>query len=348
MKKENQLTNLEIASFCEQMAMILKSGITPKDGLAILLSDTKDESTKEILKTLLKSSALGETFTASVKASEVFPEYVVNMIAIGEETGHLDDVMQSLCEYYEHEENISESIRNTITYPFIMIVMMLIIIAVIISKVLPLFNQVFVQLGTEMDGLSGSLLKLGETLQSYSLIFFGLLLLLAVLYIYITKSAVGKNMFIKICASIRPLRDFYDSVSYARFASGMSLMLNSGMGIYQSLDMVSQLITDSDMKEKINRCKHYISEGDSFAEALQKEHFFNNLYSRMIAIGVKTGNLDSILEKIARIYEEDTDKKIRKFISVLEPTLVISLSLIVGLILLSVILPLLSIMTSIG
>ena len=140
-------------------------------------------------------------------------------------------------------------------------------------------------------------------------------------------------MFIKICASIRPLRDFYDSVSYARFASGMSLMLNSGMGIYQSLDMVSQLITDSDMKEKINRCKHYISEGDSFAEALLKEHFFNNLYSRMIAIGVKTGNLDSILEKIARIYEEDT---------------VISLSLIVGLILLSVILPLLSIMTSIG
>ena len=125
-------------------------------------------------------------------------------------------------------------------------------------------------------------------------------------------------------------------------------MLNSGMGIYQSLDMVNQLITDSDMKEKINRCKHYISEGDSFAEALLKEHFFNNLYSRMIAIGVKTGNLDSILEKIARIYEEDTDKKIRKFISVLEPTLVISLSLIVGLILLSVILPLLSIMTSIG
>ena len=128
----------------------------------------------------------------------------------------------------------------------------------------------------------------------------------------------------------------------------MSLMLNSGMGIFQSLDMVGHLVGDVEMEEKINRCRGYISDGDGFAEALQKEHFFNNLYSRMIALGVKTGNLDSILGKIAHIYEEETDKKIRNFISVLEPTLVISLSLVVGLILLSVILPLLSIMTSIG
>ena len=164
MKKGNQLTNLEIASFCEQMAMIMKAGITPKDGLAILLSDTRDETTKQILQTLLKSSAMGETFTTSVKESGVFPEYVVNMIAIGEETGRMDDVMQSLSDYYEHEEDISESIRNAITYPFVMIVMMLIIIAVIISKVLPLFNQVFVQLGTQMNGFSASLLKIGEAM----------------------------------------------------------------------------------------------------------------------------------------------------------------------------------------
>lgn len=348
MKKGNQLTNLEIASFCEQMAMVLKAGITPKDGLAILLSDTKDESTKEILQTLLKSSALGETFTTSVKSSGVFPEYVVNMIAIGEETGRMDDVMQSLSDYYEHEENISESIRSAVTYPFIMIVMMLIIIAVIISEVLPLFNQVFIQLGTQMDGFSGSLLAIGERIRPYSLIFFGLLVLLAVLFLYITKTQKGALLLSKISSLIAPLKRFSDSIAYGRFASGMALMLGSGMGIYQSMEMVSHLVGNSEMEAKIIRCRGHIMEGDGFAEALQKEHFFNNLYSRMIALGVKTGNLDSILGKIAHIYEEETDKKIRNFISILEPTLVISLSLVVGLILLSVILPLLSIMTSIG
>ena len=348
MKKGNQLTNQEIASFCEQMAMIIKAGITPKDGLAILLSDTKDEATREVIQTLLKSSALGETFTTSIKESGVFPEYVVNMIAIGEETGRMDDVMQSLSEYYEHEDNISESIRSAITYPFIMIVMMLIIIAVIISKVLPLFNQVFIQLGTQITGFSGSLLSLGESMQTYSVVFFALLLLLLVSYFYVTKTAKGKSLLMKAASKIGPLKNFYDSVSYGRFASGMALMLSSGMGIFQSLDMVSHLSGDPAMEEKILRCRNHINEGDGFAEALQKENFFNNLYSRMIALGVKTGNLDSVLSKIAHIYEEETDKKIRNFISVLEPTLVISLSLVVGLILLSVILPLLSIMTSIG
>ena len=348
MKKGKQLTNSEIASFCEQMAMIIKAGITPKDGLAILLSDTKDESTKSLLQTMLISSALGETFTTSIKESGVFPEYVVHMISIGEETGRMDDVMQSLSEYYEHEDNISESIRSAITYPLIMIIMMLIIIAVIISKVLPLFNQVFIQLGTHMDGFSASLLQLGESIQAYSFAFFALLFLLVIFYFYVTRTARGKAFLMKTASKIKPLKNFYDSVSYGRFASGMALMLNSGMGIFQSLDMVKQLSGDPSMEEKIIRCRDHIKDGDSFAEALQKESFFNNLYARMIALGIKTGNLDSVLAKIATIYEEETDKKIRNFISILEPTLVISLSLVVGLILLSVILPLLSIMTSIG
>lgn len=348
MKKEKQLTNSEIATFCEQMSMIIRSGIMPKDGLAILLSDTKDEFTRSLLQTMLDSSVRGDTFTTSVKDTGVFPDYVVRMISIGEETGRMDDAMQSLSDYYEHEENISESIRSAVTYPLIMVVMMLIIIAIIFSKVLPLFNQVFIQLGTQMDGFSASLLRIGEYIQTYSVVFFAFLVLLAVFYFYVTKTTRGKAFLIKMVSKIKPLQNFYDSVSCGRFASGMALMLNSGMGIFQSLDMVKQLSGDPAMEEKIIRCRDHIKDGDGFAEALQKESIFNNLYSRMISLGIKTGNLDSVLAKIAILYEEETDKKIRNFISILEPTLVISLSLIVGLILLSVILPLLSIMTSIG
>ena len=348
MKKEQQLSNIEIASFCEQMAMVMKSGITPKDGLSILLNDTKDEDTREILQKLHKSSVLGETFTSSVRSCGAFPDYVVNMIAIGEETGRLDDVMQSISDYYEHEQNISDSIRSAITYPFIMIVMMLIIITVIITKVLPLFNQVFIQLGTEMDGFSGSLLAIGESIGSYSFIFFAILFLLIAGFIYVTKTTSGKKILSGIISAIGPLKTFYDSIAYGRFASGMSLMLSSGMGIYQSLEMVGHLVDNSDIEAKIKRCYDHIMQGAGFSEALQKEHFFSTLHTRMIELGVKTGNLDSVLNKIALIYEENTDRKIRNFISILEPTLVISLSLVVGLILLSVILPLLSIMTSIG
>ena len=106
-----------------------------------------------------------------------------------------------------------------------------------------------------------------------------MLFLLAAFYVYGTKTAGGKRLFSNLASKIGPLKRFKDSVAYGRFASGMSLMLNSGMGIFQSLDMVGHLVGDAEMEEKINRCRNHITEGDGFAEALQKEHFFNNLYS---------------------------------------------------------------------
>ena len=124
-RSKKQLSKQEIASFCDQMAMIIKAGITPKDGLELMLTDTKDEATRAVLEELLKYSRLGEPFSTCVKSSEYFPNYVINMIALGEETGQLDDVLVALCHYYEHEEYISENLRSAVTYPVVMIIMML-------------------------------------------------------------------------------------------------------------------------------------------------------------------------------------------------------------------------------
>lgn len=343
-----KLKNLEIASFCEQMSMIIKAGITPKNGLLILMSDTSDENTKAFIQSVLDIASKGESFTNAIKASHVFPEYVENMITIGEETGNLDEVMHSLSEYYEHEENITENVRSAITYPFVMIILMLVIIGIILSKVLPLFNQVFVQLGMELNGFAASLLHTGSVIQSYSLVFFSILVLLILGYFFITSTTSGKEAFNRFCSGFAPTRSFYTNIAYGRFANGMALMISSGMGIYQSLELSKKLVFNHSMEMKIDNCIKDIINGDSFADALLKEHIFNNLYSRMISIGVKTGDTDIVLQKIASMYDESNDKRIRGFISILEPTLVISLSLIVGLILLSVILPLLGIMTSIG
>ena len=344
----NKLKNLEVASFCEQMSMIIKSGITPKDGLSILLSDSKDENFKEVLHTLIDTISKGEPFTNAVKQSEAFPGYVENMIAIGEETGTLDDVMQALAEYYEHEETVAENIKSALTYPFVMIVMMLLIIGIILAKVMPLFNQVFIQLGMELSGLPASLLHAGNVIHSYSFLFLLFLILLTAGYFFLTHTVSGAKSFTRFFSHFGPTKNFYTNVSYGRFASGMALMLGSGMGFYESLEMTKTLVGSPALEEKIERCRKDILEGDNFSEALVKEQIFSNLYSRMVSIAVKTGNTDTVLRKIAMNYDEETDKKLNRFISVLEPTLVISLSLIVGLILLSVILPLLGIMTSIG
>ncbi len=348
MKKISQLNNSELSSFCSQVALLLKAGITPKDGMEILMQDTRDEEGRRLLQAILDSSRKGDNFTESLQKTGAFPDYVVNMIAIGEESGNLDNVMQSLSDYYEREENIAESIRNAVTYPFIMIIMMLFIVMVLISKILPLFNQVFIQLGTEMSGFSGSLLKMGNLTQTFTIVIIAILVVFVIVYNLLSKTEKGKEVFTQLFSNFFLTKSFYNQMVCGRFASGMALTLSSGMDTYQSLDLVRRLVDQKNMQEKIDVCKMEIQNGAGFAEALLKGQIFSNLYSRMLAIGVKTGSVDVVMTKIAINFEKENDKKIQSFISILEPTLVIILSLTVGLILMSVILPLLGIMTSIG
>lgn len=348
MKKQKQLTNEEIASFCNQTAILFQAGITPLESMNILLSDIKSEKGKELIRTILEVCREGEPFYKALEATKVFPDYVLHTIVLGEESGNLDTCMLSLAAYYEKECNTAESIKSSITYPLLIIAMMLIVIFVLFSKVLPIFNQVFVELGSEMTGFAASLLILGENLNRYSLILLFVLLALFFIYLLAAKTAPGQKALASFLATCPITKGFYESVACQRFASGMALCLNSGMDTFTSLDMVSRLVGNIKMQQKIAACKEAIRLGANLAEALSQSGIFNNLYSQMVAVGFKSGNVDVVLSKIADSYEKNSDRKMQTLISIIEPTLVIILSIIVGLILLSVILPLMGIMSSIG
>ena len=348
MKNQKLLTNSEIASFCGQTAMILRAGITPAEGMNILLSDTKDAKGREIIAQILKICRQGETFHHALRECGVFPEYVLHMVDLGEESGNLDDVMQALATYYEHEEQVADSIRGAVRYPFIMIGMMLLVIFVLLTKVLPIFNQVYIQLGSEMTGISSSLLSLGQSLNHYSLVILIVIIVCFIIYFLAFKTRKGKQLSTKFLSVFPLTKGFYEKVAAGRFANGLSMTLSSGLDTYNSLDLVAALVEHKKMHEKITACKNLIREGDNLSEALCKSNIFTNLYSRMVAVGFRTGSIDTVMKKISENYEKETDKKLQSIISILEPTLVIILSLIVGLILLSVILPLMGIMSSIG
>ena len=348
MKDKKKLNNNEIASFCHQTALLFQAGFTPVDSISILQNDIKSASGKALLNEILDICRKGEPFHEALAATNVFPEYVLHTLALAEEAGNLDSCMLDLAAYYEKEESISESIKNAVTYPFIMIMMMVAVIFVLISRVMPIFNQVFIELGSEMTGFAASLLSLGENLNRYSIVLVAIIGILFLLYFLITRTAWGKRTA-KSFFTVFPLtKGFYESIACERFANGMALTLHSGMDTFTGLDMVSDLVGNKVMQKKIEACKQAIKDGSTLAEALTGAGIFNHMYSQMVTVGFRSGNIDTVLAKIAEHYEKATDKKIQNIISILEPTLVIILSVIVGLILLSVILPLMGIMASIG
>ena len=348
MKKQQLLSNSEIAAFCRQTAMIIHAGITPAEGMDILIQDTVTKEGKELLKTIGDACKRGEYFHQAMASTGLFPDYVIRLTTLGEESGNLDDVLVSLAQYYEREDAIADSVKTAVTYPLIMIAMMFLVIIVLVVKVLPIFKQVFMQLGTEMSPLATSLLNIGNTLSKYSIVITIILFIVVAACLILYKTSVGRRKINQLLTQFPLTKNFYDKIAAGRFASGMYMIISSGMDTYQGLDLISEIVENDNMKQKITLCKKEMAQQSNLPEALAKGEIFSNLHARMVAIGFRSGSIDTVMKQIARNYEEETDKQINRIISVIEPTLVILLSLVVGIILLSVLLPLMGIMSSIG
>ena len=348
MSKVKPLNSREISTFCSQTAIILKAGITPVEGMGLLRTDAATSEARAIYDQIFQVCSGGNSFYDGVEATGVFPDYVLNMISLGEASGNLDSVLSSLADYYHREEQINSSIKDAVRYPFVMALMMLAIIIVLITKVLPIFEQVFHQLGTELSPVALGLMSIGEKLRVVAVVLLGILVVGMALYFILRHNAKGRKTMTSVLSKFGITKELYDTAACERFASGMSMALASGLDTFQALDLTSHLADHPGIQEKIQVCKTEVRAGSTFPEALQAAGMLNAFYIRMISIGWKTGNPDVVMHNIAGEYEEKNTRKLQFFISIIEPALVIVLSIVIGMILLSVILPLLGVMSSIG
>lgn len=337
--------NMEVSSFCGQIALILKSGISSVEGISIMLEDADSPEEERILLAILETLSESGSLYVALDALGLFPSYMLHMIQIGEETGTLDEVMGSLSEHYDREDSISRSIKNAVTYPLIMAGMMAVVIIVLLVKVMPIFHQVFLQLGTEMTGISKALMELGAAINRYSVLFIVVLALIVGVILYGTRTGNGRKHLRSLGYRLKATRTIYEEIAACRFASGMALTLSSGLNPERSMELTAALNDDVHFQEKLESCQNLINGGKNLAEALYGAGIFTGMYAHMASIGSKTGAMDQVMGRIAGLYQDDIDTRMNNGLAVLEPTLVIALSLIVGAILLSVMLPLMGIMS---
>ena len=163
------------------MALILKSGISSIEGVEMMEDDFSTGADRQIVEIIVETVHLTGQLSVGLAATEAFPDYMIHMVAIGEETGNLDEVMEALEEHYSREEQLRQSIQSAVTYPLIMSGMIIAVIIILLVRVMPIFNQVFRQLGTEMTGFAAGLMAASNFISTYALLF---VILLAVIIIF--------------------------------------------------------------------------------------------------------------------------------------------------------------------
>ena len=172
------------------------------------------------------------------------------------------------------------------------------------------------------------------------------LVAVVLLILYCTRTRSGRAFMRSLGYRLAFIRPVYEEIAACRFASGMALTLSSGLNPERSMELVSALNDDPLYQEKLESCRKKMDEGQDLSEALHETGMFTGIYARMASIGSRTGSMDQVMDRIAGLYQDEIDNRMNTALAVLEPTLVIALSLIVGVILLSVMLPLMGIMSS--
>lgn len=346
--KRKYLAPAETAMFCEQVSLILKSGIPMYDGIEALCqnySDSRYAATFCAIDQAVKSSG---NLTTAVEEAGIFPPYMVQMVRIGEAAGKLDDVMGGLAGYYTRESKVRNSVRNAIIYPVVLVLMMAVVIGVLVSQVLPIFDRVFRNLGSEMDASMTAVMNFGMITGRVVLVIIALALVALIVFFILAKMGKQEQVTRLINRVFPPIRRVMEKTSSGRFASVLSMMLTAGFPVSEAISLTSKVLTDDRTRAKVDKCAHAINEeGVELPKAIADVELFEPIYNKMIQVGFYAGQMDHVMERLADIYEEEIDDGIRRLVGLIEPSLVAVLAVVIGGILLAVMLPLASIMSSI-
>ena len=338
------ISELEKAQFLEQLSMVLDGGISISDGLDVISNQMEDKEYADILKGVKNDMDMGSNFPDALKKTGLYDEYMISMLSIGLESGYLDNVVKELAHYYNRMHDTKQKIRDALTYPSILIMMMLVVIIILINNILPLFKNVLSSMGISIASSILVMLDIGKNL---AIIAFVVLLCLFVLALYVLLTLKGKEYsYIKLLQRFFVTRKIAYDLAVVQFAYGLSLLLNSGISQEKALEMSSKMCNDDKLKEKIDEVSRRLKDGDNMSDCILDAKIFKEMYNRLLVVGIKSGQFEKTMMNVAEYYEKDIDNSIGKMLDVIEPSLVVILSIIVGIILVSIMLPLTGVMVN--
>ncbi len=346
--RRGKLDSLGVSAFCESMAMMVQSGIQMDEAVALLRSGSgQGGPLEEGLVIMQAETEAGRGLSAAMEATGLFPEYCLRMVLAGEKAGRLEDVLFQLARYYEDQKAMTGKLRNAVLYPVAMLGLVIIVLIVMLAMVLPAFTDVY-------DSLTGSL-----TASAYGYVRWAYVLCWAALAVMAALAVtlalgfilwnMGKRNFVEgllhripACASI------LDSLGMFRFTAALSTFLASGeiqdIAVAESRKMASC----RPVEERIDRCVSRMEQGHGIAQAAVDERLFEPVYGRMLLAGERSGSLESVLRKLTGLLADHCTDLVDRLVGIVDPVLSGVLMLAVGLSLLSVMLPLIGMMNSMG
>lgn len=339
----------ELALFARQLSLVTDSDVSIQQGLGIISDRTGNHRIKAICSDVTDKLNKGIPFHDALKKHEaVLGTLFVEMTGVGELSGNLPIMLERTANSLEKQIETSRKIRTAVSYPLILGTLMLAVIILLLVYVLPMFNEILTSLGGSMNPLTRGLMNFGLFV-SNNILWILLVIVIIIVTVFFIRFTEGGRKYIDYIKIHFPwFRKINLSDIAAVFARNLSMLIKSGINITIAIGMLRGIIGNTIIAGKLKETEESLEKGERIEKAFEKLNLFPDLLIKLFSVAMETGGLDRTLEKAAEIMEKETDEKLERMTSVLEPVMIILLSLLVGFILISVILPVTGILNSIG
>lgn len=340
--------NKKKQAFYQELAVLLKAGITIKEALTLIIESLKKKADKELIQTALDDVVNGKPFSEALSVSKSFSEYEYYSLKIGEETGTTAQVCNELGVFYERKNEQKRIIIAALTYPAIVLTTALLVVIFMLSYVVPMFQDIFKQNNVELPMLTRIIVKLSNLIKSfgiYGLLFFIIVFIVAQLF---KDNAVYKKTVHYFILKIPVLGPFISKVYLAQFTQAVTLLTTAKVPMLNSIQMVKKMIRFVPLQEALEKVEISILKGNSLSVSLKQNPMFDNRIISLVKVAEETNQTEYVFKQLNEQYNQEVVLQSKIMTTVLEPFIILFVGIIVAVLLIAMYLPMFQLSSAIG
>jgi type IV pilus assembly protein PilC len=333
----------DMAVFCRQFVSILRAGVSVASVLSMLGQQTGNKKLRAAIREMQADVEKGESLATSMRRHpKIFPAILVNMVSAGESSGNLEESFRQMELYFDRSKRTKSKVTSAMIYPCVLIVVMIVVLIVMMTKIIPNFLKTFEDMDAELPKLTQGVMAVCEWFESWWWVPLLVLAALIVGGVLFHRTDKGKHFFGWLARKTPVVGNLTVKTACATFCRTMEVLIGSGLTLTDSMDLAASNMGNIYYLEAIRDARGMVAEGTPLRESLVRTGIFPPMVSNLVGVGEETGDLQSMMGKVADYYDEEVDEATKKLLNLMEPAIIIFMAVFVVIIVLAIYLPMIN------
>lgn len=333
----------DMAVFCRQFVSILRAGVSVASVLSMLGQQTGNKKLRAAIREMQADVEKGESLATSMRRHpKIFPAILVNMVSAGESSGNLEESFRQMELYFDRSKRTKSKVTSAMIYPCVLIVVMIVVLIVMMTKIIPNFLKTFEDMDAELPKITLGVMAVCEWFKSWWWVPLLVLAALIVGGVLFHRTNKGKHFFGWLARKTPVVGNLTVKTACATFCRTMEVLIGSGLTLTDSMDLAASNMGNIYYLEAIRDARALVAEGTPLRESLVRTGIFPPMVSNLVGVGEETGDLQSMMGKVADYYDEEVDEATKKLLNLMEPAIIIFMAVFVVIIVLAIYLPMIN------